>query len=29
MTGTVNLWERGNIPTVTHNVNNSENELWL
>lgn len=24
MTGTVNLWERGNIPTVTHNVNNSD-----
>lgn len=24
MTGTVNLWERGNIPTVTQNVNNSD-----
>lgn len=24
MSGTVNLWERGNIPTVTHNVNNSD-----
>lgn len=22
--GVVNLWERGNIPTVTHNVNNSD-----
>lgn len=24
MTGKVNLWEKGNIPTVTHNVNNSD-----
>lgn len=24
MTGQVNLWEKGNIPTVTHNVNNSD-----
>lgn len=24
MSGTVNLWERGNIPTVTRNVNNSD-----
>ncbi len=24
MTGTVNLWERGNIPTITHNVHNSD-----
>lgn len=24
MTSTVNLWERGNIPTVTHNVDNSD-----
>lgn len=24
MTGTVNLWEKGNIPTVTQNVNNSD-----
>lgn len=24
MTGKVNLWEKGNIPTTTHNVNNSD-----
>lgn len=24
MSGKVNLWEKGNIPTVTHNVNNSD-----
>ena len=24
MTGKVNLWEKGNIPTVTHNVSNSD-----
>ncbi len=24
MTGKVNLWEKGNIPTVTHNANNSD-----
>lgn len=24
LTGKVNLWEKGNIPTVTHNVNNSD-----
>lgn len=24
MTGKVDLWEKGNIPTVTHNVNNSD-----
>lgn len=24
MAGKVNLWEKGNIPTVTHNVNNSD-----
>lgn len=24
MTGKINLWEKGNIPTVTHNVNNSD-----
>lgn len=24
MTGRVNLWEKGNMPTVTHNVNNSD-----
>lgn len=29
MSGTVNLWNQGNIPTVTHNVNNSDDPDFI